>query len=523
MDNRNTAILVSLAAVAAVVVAWIWSSSSPKGSKKKSPRKAHPRLEPESPVFVPAPSDDPLSRFAELLQSVALSGPTEAEAIELAVILEEIAKFSGSQGLRAAEKISAKFHDALGQWLFFRILRRQGGLAFSPLTGLPASPSAGIQGVSERIAGTIRRAYWDKHRADLNSGDRPDYTQVMLRIDELRTRIAGYMPASKRADLAAQLDLDLLKQQVENGAFDVDSFCQVTETINRMLLRVESPASHEITRDFSRKIYQETADNVREAGVAGLKRFNDTIIDSLAFFFGQCDVLEAELENFKISQISATERRKAELKSFVAAVDAGLVKTEKIEKFIESMPPEVPHNFAGFLFFEFFKNFIGEIESGNLPETFNLDGSEISQLLNSWLCVLRLFTVAASLPALMSATVRPAALEKVWPLLLSNSSPAQICATVHVERGKKNLKDAAITAAVALDGAVADLMRRRLLKAMAEAAAAQLQGQAGRIAMGKDLLFPENLATELHKKLIEFCAGHLSVYGEYYKSKYFNR
>ena len=523
MDNKNTAIAVSVAALAgAVLVAWMWSSSSPKG-RKRSSLILPPTLEPDSPVSAsPPPSNESLSKFAELLQSVALAGPTEAQAMELAAALEEIAKTSGSEGLKAAEMISAKFHDALGQWLFFRILRRQGGLAFSPVTGLPASPSAGVQGISERIAGTIRRAYWDKHRADLNNGDRPDYTQVMLRIEELRTRIASYMPVSKRADFASQLDLHLVKQLVENGAFDVDSFCQIAETIDRMLLRVESPASHEVTHEFVKKISRETADNVREAGIAGLKKFNDTIIDALSFFFSQCDVLEAELENFKISQISATERRKAELRSFAAAVDVGLVRIEKIEKFVKSMPLDAGHNFAGFLFFEFFKNFQSQIEAGNFPETLNLDSSEISQLQNSWVCLLRLFTVTASLPALMPAAARPSTVEKIWPLLLSDASPGQVAAAVCVDRGKRNLADAAIAAAIALDGAVADLMRKRLIKAMEEAAAQQLQGHPGRVSLGT-LQFAEDRATELHKKLIEFCADHLSVYGEYYKNKYLNR
>jgi hypothetical protein len=254
----------------------------------------------------------------------------------------------------------------------------------------------------------------------------------------------------------------------------------------------------------------------------GLKKFHEIIVDAISFYFGQCDVLEAELENFKISQISATERRRAELRSFEAAVETGIVSETETEKFAGKIPTEITGNFATVLFANFFRNFLEILEGGQILETLRLDVVEIRKLQNSWICLLRLFTIAASLPALMPLGNRQVTLEQVWPLLTSDAEAEEV-ATLVASRSRDHLAVAAIKAAMKLDGAVADLMRRRLRKAMDDAMTSQLSGQPGEVKMGKDLTFGETKAAELLKRLIEFSADHLSVYGEYYKTKYTSR
>ena len=82
----------------------------------------------------------------------------------------------------------------------------------------------------------------------------------------------------------------------------------------------------------------------------------------------------------------------------------------------------------------------------------------------------------------------------------------------------------AIESAMRSEGAVAELMRKRLRKGMVEVMTSQLRGQPATIQLGgPHLKLGEEKASELLKNIIEFCADHLSVYGEYYKTKYVNR
>ena len=111
MQNSQSAVAVATGVLVALSLWWFFKSVKPKAVRKPL------SLEPESET-------EPLSHFETLLKAVALSGPTEAEIAELGRLLEEVARRAGPEGLKEAQKISAKFHQALGQWFFFRVLRR---------------------------------------------------------------------------------------------------------------------------------------------------------------------------------------------------------------------------------------------------------------------------------------------------------------------------------------------------------------------------------------------------------------
>lgn len=95
---------------------------------------------------------------------------------------------------------------------------------------------------------------------------------------------------------------------------------QVLRVVVDMLYRLESPASHKKTVQwFEEDIMKKPS--LTEYGSAevqvvalvscelvyiqdAMKAFHEEIVDSLSFLFEQCDVLEAELQSYRTTQVS---------------------------------------------------------------------------------------------------------------------------------------------------------------------------------------------------------------------------
>ncbi|KAF4722177.1 Apoptosis-inducing factor 2, partial [Perkinsus olseni] len=74
---------------------------------------------------------------------------------------------------------------------------------------------------------------------------------------------------------------------------------------------------NEIVRKPSLNEYASTEDAV--------KAFHEEIVNSLSFLFEQCDVLEAELQSYRTTQVSMKERRQLEFEHFMRMIDVGVV------------------------------------------------------------------------------------------------------------------------------------------------------------------------------------------------------
>ncbi|CAM9342979.1 unnamed protein product [Choristocarpus tenellus] len=90
--------------------------------------------------------------------------------------------------------------------------------------------------------------FWKGVEAQVAAGD---HTPLLGLISELRDRIVGLTP--RRRDLAAEtheaMDVELLAQMMQHGAFDVGSFFRMVAFAGERILELEAPIRNDATRD----------------------------------------------------------------------------------------------------------------------------------------------------------------------------------------------------------------------------------------------------------------------------------
>ena len=223
----------------------------------------------------------------------------------------------------------------ISEWVFYHTLRTNKSVTWNSSTGLiDQALSPQERELGGRIATTIRKAYWDKHLEDL-SKDPPNYTHVVDRLEELQARINEYQK-SKRSVI---FDIELVKQLISHSKFDREFFMSLVQCTVNAMHDLESPAAHEETLKYFQQIQNVCVTDNRAA-------FHSEIISSLRFLFSQLDLLEAELANFKSSQLAAESKRKKERELFHGLLSEQLVSGEKLRTMLSVIPPESRENYG---------------------------------------------------------------------------------------------------------------------------------------------------------------------------------
>jgi len=95
----------------------------------------------------------------------------------------------------------------------------------------------------QQIRDTLRRVYWDMMQAELESKP-PKYDRMIAVLTELRDVLCSLVP--NRPDIHKEIheniDIDLIKNMVENNAFDNKNLYQLTIYIVSMIKKFQPPA-----------------------------------------------------------------------------------------------------------------------------------------------------------------------------------------------------------------------------------------------------------------------------------------
>ncbi|KAF4677876.1 Apoptosis-inducing factor 2 [Perkinsus chesapeaki] len=275
-----------------------------------------------------------------LLRNIAAHGqyPPAKMVDRLRALIAEVHVRMGEAGLRNVKQLSNALSFVTSEWLFYHTLRTCPELTWSGTTGYmdQAFTDDKEKEMADRIAKTFKRAFWDLHREDLQKRP-PDYSFVFARLSELRSRMCSFLPQARQPEFASRLDLELLKQQIQHQAFDRETFVQVLRVVVDMLYRLESPASHKKTVEwFENDIMKKPALSEYDSPEEAMNAFHKEIVDSLSFLFEQCDVLEAELQSYRTTQVTMKERRQLEFEHFMRMIDVGVVDMSATKKMFRS-------------------------------------------------------------------------------------------------------------------------------------------------------------------------------------------
>ncbi|PAA61166.1 hypothetical protein BOX15_Mlig031772g1, partial [Macrostomum lignano] len=96
-----------------------------------------------------------------------------------------------------------------------------GGAAAAAAAVSAASPEE----LERRVRETMHRAFWDMLTENL-AKQPPDYSQAVTLIGEIKTILLSLLPNNERArqQIEEVLDLELIRQKVEHGAFDINYY-----------------------------------------------------------------------------------------------------------------------------------------------------------------------------------------------------------------------------------------------------------------------------------------------------------
>ena len=279
------------------------------GSAGKEPADS---TSPESPMF---------SDIMDMLSRVTLEASPDLQVLQqLTSMLSSLSESELNEIKLSSDYVSFM----VSEWVFYHTLRTNKSVTWNSNTGLidqVLSPRE--RDLGNRIASTMRRAYWDKHLEDL-SGVSPNYLHVVDRLAELELRMNEYRK-NRKSDI---FDLDLVKQLIDHGQFDFPFFVSLVKRAVAAMHELESPAAHEETLKFF--------DRIQSLKVESRKSFHYEIIEALKFLFSQLDVLEAELANFKSSQLALESKRKKERQLFSNLLSENLISCEKLRRILAS-------------------------------------------------------------------------------------------------------------------------------------------------------------------------------------------
>lgn len=244
-----------------------------------------------------------------------------SDAATLKAFQEKLLEAQGAltpEQMQEIEKFAEELQNSSSLWLFYHQLRMRPDLAYQGPHGISNAASTTEKSLAEQIATTMKRAYWDSIKEQLNTPP-PELAFLLERVAELLDTMAAILPESRRESFIKKtLDFDLLKSQVENNAFDHDSLLQVLRQLAQGLMTLESAFQSEKTEAWLRNLEQQSPP-------MDFKSFNNTIVDSVAYLFEKCDILRTEIANYQLQKTKVKERQNLERYHFVQMLKSGAI------------------------------------------------------------------------------------------------------------------------------------------------------------------------------------------------------
>ena len=260
-----------------------------------------------------------VNSVTEILKALALQ--RQPSPILIAELQSLMSKLSADE-LVAVKDASDTISFGVSEWVFYHTLRVNKHIDWNPKTGIiDQTMTLEEKALGEKLAATIRKAYWANHLADLHAGK---FDCLIDRLWELEERINGFRPVHSRRSI---FDVALTQQQIDKKTFDVAFLTSLVNSAIEALEELESPAAHELTVNW----FQNTFFNV------GDKTVSELTVQALAFLFAQLDLLDSELANYRSAQLNLSSRRTKEREIFVNLVDQKTLQTLGIRAMLGSI------------------------------------------------------------------------------------------------------------------------------------------------------------------------------------------
>lgn len=150
-----------------------------------------------------------------------------------------------------------------------------------------------IDSLKDQVENTYKKAYWDKLEEDLNN---KSYDSIILILEEIRSRIALLVP--NRIDihqtLAEYIDVELIKQMLNNNAIDHKFIYGLVNYIIENLKNLEAPSQNEKTEEWRQETLKELEN------IENINKFFPMFFQKV---YDKIEVIENEVKFIKESKL----------------------------------------------------------------------------------------------------------------------------------------------------------------------------------------------------------------------------
>ncbi|GJN02879.1 hypothetical protein PR202_ga20268 [Eleusine coracana subsp. coracana] len=149
-----------------------------------------------------------------------------------------------------------------------------------------------------KVRETMERAFWDVV-TDSMKGDRPDYSQLINLVKEVRDSLYELAPKVWKEEIVENIDLEILSQVLESGSQDAQYLGQILQYSLDMVRKLSASAKEDEMKKNHDKLLNELAASSDVDG-NGISSFVIIVIKGLRFILEEIKELQAEVSKARI-------------------------------------------------------------------------------------------------------------------------------------------------------------------------------------------------------------------------------
>jgi len=153
----------------------------------------------------------------------------------------------------------------------------------------------------KKVRETMEKAFWDVV-TDSMRGDRPDYSQLISLVKEVRDSLHELAPKEWKDEILENIDLEILSQVLESGSQDAQYLGQILQYSLDMIRKLSAAAKEDEMKKNHEKLLSELAAS-SEVNNNGINSFVIAVIKGLRFILEEIKELQTEVSKARIQMI----------------------------------------------------------------------------------------------------------------------------------------------------------------------------------------------------------------------------
>ncbi|KAF8772411.1 hypothetical protein HU200_005816 [Digitaria exilis] len=151
----------------------------------------------------------------------------------------------------------------------------------------------------KKVTEAMENAFWDMV-TDSTEGDKPDYSQLVSLIKEVKDSLQELAPKQWKEEIADKIDLEILSQVLGSGSQDAQYLGQILQYSLDMVRKRSAAAKEDEMKKSHEKLLNELAASSQGSDNGGSSAFVIAVIKGLRFILEEIKELRAEVSKARI-------------------------------------------------------------------------------------------------------------------------------------------------------------------------------------------------------------------------------